>query len=56
MPLDAFLHAAIFQDNTAQVNVRLAPAMKAVLSKLARERTTDARHLLVSAGRAFGAD
>jgi hypothetical protein len=42
MPLDAFLHAAIFQDNTAQLNMRLAPAMKAVRSKLARERTTDA--------------
>jgi hypothetical protein len=41
MPLDAFLHAAIFQDNTSQVNMRLPPAMKAVLSKLARERNTD---------------
>jgi hypothetical protein len=40
--LDAVLHEAIFQDNTAQLNTRLAPAMKAVLSKLARERTTDA--------------
>jgi hypothetical protein len=34
--LDAVLHEAIFQDNTAQLNMRLPPAMKAVLSKLAR--------------------
>ena len=39
------LHEAIFQDNTAQLNMRLPPAMKAVLSKLARERTTDATTL-----------
>ena len=43
--LDALLHEAIFQDNTAQLNMRLPPAMKAVLSKLARERTTDATTL-----------
>jgi hypothetical protein len=43
--LDAILHEAIFQDNTAQLNMRLPPAMKAVLSKLARERTTDATTL-----------
>ena len=43
--LDAVLHEAIFQDNTAQLNMRLPPAMKAVLSKLARERTTDATTL-----------
>jgi hypothetical protein len=43
--LDAALHEAIFQDNTAQLNMRLPPAMKAVLSKLARERTTDATTL-----------
>ena len=36
---------AIFQDNTAQLNMRLAPAMKAVLSQLARKRTTDATTL-----------
>jgi hypothetical protein len=45
--LDAILHEAIFQDNTAQLNMRLPPAMKAVLSKLARERTTDATTLRV---------
>ena len=43
--LNAVLHEAIFQDNTAQLNMRLPPAMKAVLSKLARERTTDATTL-----------
>ena len=43
--LDAVLHEAIFQENTAQLNMRLPPAMKAVLSKLARERTTDATTL-----------
>jgi hypothetical protein len=39
------LHEAIFQDDTAQLNMRLPPAMKAVLSKLARERITDATTL-----------
>lgn len=43
--LDSLLHEAIFQDNSAQLNMRLPPAMKAVLSKLARERTTDATTL-----------
>jgi hypothetical protein len=43
--LDEFLREAIFQDNTAQLNMRLPPAMKAVLSKLARQRTTDATTL-----------
>jgi hypothetical protein len=43
--VDAVLHEAIFQDNTAQLNMRLPPAMKAVLSELARERTTDAMTL-----------
>jgi hypothetical protein len=43
--LDAVLREAIFQDNTAQLNMRLPPAMKAVLSKLARQRTTDATTL-----------
>jgi hypothetical protein len=43
--VDAVLHEAIFQDNTAQLNMRHPPAMKAVLSKLARERTTDATTL-----------
>ena len=43
--LDKALREAIFQDNTAQLNMRLPPAMKAVLSKLARQRTTDATTL-----------
>jgi hypothetical protein len=43
--LDKALQEAIFQDNTAQLNMRLPPAMKAVLSKLARQRTTDATTL-----------
>lgn len=43
--LDRALHEALFQDNTAQLNMRLPPAMKAVLSKLARQRTTDATTL-----------
>lgn len=43
--LDQILRDAIFQDNTAQLNMRLPPAMKAVLSKLARQRTTDATTL-----------
>ena len=43
--LDDALREAIFQDNTAQLNMRLPPAMKAVLSKLARQRTTDATTL-----------
>src|SRR5258706_8926780 len=43
--LDEVLREAIFQDNTAQLNMRLPPAMKAVLSKLARQRTIDATTL-----------
>jgi hypothetical protein len=39
--LDRALQEAIFQDNTAQLNMRLPPAMKAVISKLAHQRTTD---------------
>ena len=43
--LDRVLQEALFQDNTAQLNMRIPPAMKAVLSKLARQRTTDATTL-----------
>ena len=43
--LDQFLQEALFQDNTAQLNMRIPPAMKAVLSRLARQRTTDATTL-----------
>jgi hypothetical protein len=34
--LDQVLREAVFPDNTAQLNMRLPPATKAVLSKLAR--------------------
>jgi len=43
--LDSLLEDAIVQDNTAQLNMRIPRAMKAVLSRLARERTTDATTL-----------
>ena len=43
--LEQVLREAIFQDNTAELQVRLPPAMKAVLSTLARQRTTDATTL-----------
>jgi hypothetical protein len=43
--LDQALEEAVFQDNTAQLNMRIPPAMKAVLSRLARQRTTDATTL-----------
>ena len=43
--LDQVLREAIFQDNTSQLNMRLPPAMKAVLSRLARQRTMDATTL-----------
>jgi hypothetical protein len=43
--LDRILEEAVFQDNTALLNMRIPPAMKAALSRLARERTTDATTL-----------
>jgi len=43
--LDQVLREAIFQDNTAQLNLRLPPALKAVPSKFAHQRTTDAATL-----------
>lgn len=43
--LDRILQEALLQDNTAQLNMRIPPAMKAVLSRLARQRTTDATTL-----------
>ncbi|MBI2358121.1 MAG: hypothetical protein HYV04_04320 [Deltaproteobacteria bacterium] len=43
--LDRILEEAVLQDNTAQLNMRIPPAMKAVLTRLARERTTDATTL-----------
>ena len=43
--LDRILQEALLQDNTAQLNMRIPPAMKAVLGRLARQRTTDATTL-----------
>lgn len=43
--LDRVFQEVLFQDNTAQLNMRIPPAMKAVLSRLARQRTTDATTL-----------
>lgn len=43
--LDRLLEEALFQGNTTQLNMRIPPAMKAVLSRLARQRTTDATTL-----------
>ena len=43
--LNQLLQEAVIQGNTAQLNMRIPPAMKAVLSRLARERTTDATTL-----------
>ncbi|MGH8007336.1 MAG: hypothetical protein ACREQ3_10030 [Candidatus Binatia bacterium] len=43
--LDRLLQEALFQDNTTQLNMRIPPAMKAILSRLARQRTTDATTL-----------
>ncbi len=39
--LDEMLEVALRQQNTAQLNMRIPPAMKAALGRLARERTTD---------------
>ena len=43
--LDRLLEKALRQENTTQLNMRIPPAMKAVLSSLARQRTTDATTL-----------
>ncbi len=43
--LDELLQEALFQGNKAQLNMRIPPAMKALLTKLAQERTTDATTL-----------
>ena len=43
--LEQLLQEAVTQGNTAQLNMRIPPAMKAVLSRLARQRTTDAATL-----------
>ena len=43
--LDELLQEALFQENKAQLNMRIPPAMKALLTKLAKDRTTDATTL-----------
>jgi hypothetical protein len=43
--LDRLLEEALHQNNTAQLRVRIPAAMKAVLQRLARQRTTDATTL-----------
>jgi hypothetical protein len=43
--LNELLQDALFQGNKAQLNMRIPPAMKALLTKLAKERTTDATTL-----------
>ncbi|MGE0682130.1 MAG: hypothetical protein AB7P69_14685 [Candidatus Binatia bacterium] len=43
--LEQLLQEAVVQGNTAQLKMRIPPAMKAVLSRLARQRTTDATTL-----------
>jgi hypothetical protein len=44
--IDRLLQEALFQKNTTPLSVRVPPAMKAALSKLARQRTTDAATLV----------
>ena len=39
--LDELLEVALRQQNTAQLSMRIPPAMKAALGRLAQERTTD---------------
>jgi hypothetical protein len=43
--LEALLDEALLQGNTTQLNMRIPRAMKAVLTRLAKERTTDATTL-----------
>jgi hypothetical protein len=43
--LEALLDDALLQGNTTQLNMRIPRAMKAVLTRLAKERTTDATTL-----------
>ncbi len=39
--LDALLEQALEKSNSAQLSIRIPPVMKAILTRLARERTTD---------------
>lgn len=43
--LEALLDKALLQHNSAQLNMRIPQAMKVVLTRLAKERTTDATTL-----------
>ena len=43
--LDELLDAAISQENTEQINIRISRALKALLTRLARERATEASTL-----------
>ena len=43
--LELLLEDALSEDNTTQLNMRVPPALKVVLARLARERTTDATTL-----------
>lgn len=43
--LDELLEKALSQENTEQLNMRIPLAMKTLLTKLAKERTTDATTL-----------
>jgi hypothetical protein len=43
--LDELLDAAISQENTEQINIRIPVALKVLLTKLARERATEASTL-----------
>lgn len=43
--LDELLEKALSQQNTEQLNMRIPVAMKALLTRMAKERTTDATTL-----------
>ncbi len=43
--LEELLEAALFEENTAQLNMRIPLAMKTLLARMAKERTTDASTL-----------
>jgi len=43
--LEELLESALFEENTAQLNMRIPLAMKTLLARMAKERTTDASTL-----------
>ncbi|MBI1744986.1 MAG: hypothetical protein HYR55_00170 [Acidobacteria bacterium] len=43
--LNQLLEKSLYQENSAQLNMRVPPAMRTLLTKLARERTTEATTL-----------